>query len=126
MRLRGSRKNGVTRLPGLFSQITNRAPVLCLQLSSTPRFSILRDQAPGSTSLPSFVSGVAVFPGPLLPEDGGFDPLRPSAGGSHQQWPNEQWPNIGCTQACPLDPAAAGAPRLRPGAVSSQKMFARL
>ena len=36
--------------------------------------------------------------------------------GLTEQWPNEQWPNVGCTQECFLDPAAAGAPRLRPGA----------
>ena len=82
LRLRGSGQNGVTRLPGLFSRISSGAPVLRLQLSSAPRFSTLRDQAPGRTSLPSFASDAAVFPGPLLPKDCGLDPLRPSAGGS--------------------------------------------
>ena len=56
---------------------------LPLQLLSTPRFFTLRDQAPGSTSLPSFVSDAAVFSGPLLLKDCGFDLLRPSVGGSH-------------------------------------------
>ena len=84
MRMRGSGENGATQLPSLFSQMSNRAPILCLQFSSTPRFLTLRDQAPGSTSLLSFVSDVAVFPGPLLPENCGFDPFCPSAGGSHQ------------------------------------------
>ena len=99
----------------------NHAPVLCLQLSSTPCFSTLRDQAPDSTSLLSFVSDAAVFPGPLLPKDCGFDPLRASGGGSHQQWPNEQWPNGGCAQERLPDPAGAGAPRLRPGVSPPQK-----
>ena len=45
--------------------------------------------------------------------------------GLTEQWPNEPWPNFGCTQEHLLDPAAAGAPTLRPGASSSQKMFAR-
>ena len=66
-------ENGDTQLPSLFSQISNRVPVLCLQLSSTPLFFTLRDQAPGSTSLLSFASDAAVFPGPLLPKDCGFD-----------------------------------------------------
>ena len=74
----------VSSIGTLFSPISNQAPVLCLQLLSTPRFFTVRDQAPGSTSLPSFVSYAAVFPGPLLLKDCGFDPFRPSAGGSHQ------------------------------------------
>ena len=36
--------------------------------------------------------------------------------GLTEQWLNEQWPNIGCTQEHPLDCAVAGAPRLQPGA----------
>ena len=73
MRMRGSGENSATQPPSLFSPFSNRALVLCLQLSSTPCFSTLRDQAPGSTSLPSFASDAAVFPGPLLPKDCGFD-----------------------------------------------------
>ena len=42
-----------------------------------------------------------------------------------EQWPNEQWLNVGCTQEHLLEPAAAGALRLRPGASLSQKMFMR-
>ena len=84
MRMRGTGENGATQLPSLSSWISDLAPVLCLQLSSTPRFFTLRDQAPGSTSLPSFVSDEAVFPGPLLVKDCGFDLFRPSAGGSHR------------------------------------------
>ena len=37
----------------------------------------------------------------------------------------EQWANVGCAEESLLDPAAAGAPRLRPGASPSQKMFVR-
>ena len=39
--------------------------------------------------------------------------------------PNEQWPNVGCTQEHPLDPAVAGALRLWPGASPPQKKIAR-
>ena len=111
----------------LSSQISNRTPVLCLQLLSTPCVFTLHDQTPGSTSFPGFVSDVAVFPATLLLKDCGFlthsTPLRE---GLTEQWPNEQWPNVGCTQECLLDPAAAaGAPRLWPGASPPQKKFVR-
>ena len=43
----------------------------------------------------------------------------------NEQWLNEQWPNVSCTQERPLDPAVAGAQRLRPGVSLSQKKFAR-
>ena len=62
---------------------SNHTPVLHLQLSSTPCFFTVRDQASGSTSLLSFVSDVTVFPGPLLLKDCSFDPFCPSVGGSH-------------------------------------------
>ena len=68
----------------MISLIINRAHVLCLQLLFTPRFFTVHDQALGSISLPSFVSDVAVFSGPLLLKDCSFDPFCPSAGGSHR------------------------------------------
>ena len=105
----------------LFSQISNHVPILCHQLSSTPRFFTVRDQAPGSTSLPSFVSDAAVFPGSLLGRTSALARSAALQEGLTQQWPNEQCLNVGCTQECLLDPAAAGAPRLRPGASPSQK-----
>ena len=43
--------------------------------------------------------------------------------GLTERWPNEQWPNVGCAQECPLDPVA-GALRMEPGASPSQKKFA--
>ena len=42
-----------------------------------------------------------------------------------EQWLNEEWLNVGCTQEHPLDSAVAGAPRQRPGASPSQKKLAR-
>ena len=45
--------------------------------------------------------------------------------GLTEQWPNEQWPNVGCTQERLLDPAATGALRLWPGASPPQKKFVR-
>ncbi|VFV33904.1 Hypothetical predicted protein, partial [Lynx pardinus] len=37
----------------------------------------------------------------------------------------ERWPNVSCAQERLLDPAGAGAPRLRPGARPPQKKFSR-
>ena len=45
--------------------------------------------------------------------------------GLTEQWPNVQWPNVGCPQEHLLDPAAASALRLRPGASPPQKKFVR-
>ena len=42
-----------------------------------------------------------------------------------QEGLTEQWLNVGSTQERLLDTAAAGAPRLRPGASTPQKKFAR-
>ena len=78
MHMHGSIEHGTTQLPSLFSQINNCAPFLRLQLSSTPHFFTLCDPATGSTSLPSFVSDAAVFPGPLLLKDCGFHPFHAS------------------------------------------------
>ena len=65
------------------SLISNRAPVLFPRLLYTPRLYTICDQAPGSTSLLSFISNVAVFPDPSLLGDCGFDLFCPSVGGSH-------------------------------------------
>ena len=73
----------VSSIGTLFSLFSNHTPILCLQLSSTPCCFTVHDQAPGSTSLLSFFSDAAVFPGPLFLKDCGFDQFHPSAGGSH-------------------------------------------
>ena len=117
--MRGHSDNGALQLvPSPRSAIAYRPLSSALV---TPRFFTLCNQAPGSTSRPSFVSEAAVFPGPLLPKDCGFDPFPPLWEGLTEQWPNEQWPNAGCTQERPLDPAVAGVPRLRPGATHPRK-----
>ena len=41
--------------------------------------------------------------------------------GLTEQWPNEQWTNVSCTQERLLDPAVASAPRPRPGASRPRK-----
>ena len=66
MRMRGRGANGVSHLRGLFSRVSNRSPIQRLQLSDTHRFFTVRDQARGSTSLPSSVSDAAVFPAPYF------------------------------------------------------------
>ena len=110
----------VSSISTLFSQMSNCTPVFCLQLSSTLCFFTLRDQAPGSISLPSFVSDAAVFPSPLLLKDCGFDRSSPLGEGL-----TKQWLNAGCTQERLWDPAAAGTPRLRPSATLPQRKVAR-
>ena len=45
--------------------------------------------------------------------------------GLTERWPNEQWPNVCCTQEHPLDLAVAGAPRLRLCASLSPKKIVR-
>ena len=86
--------------------------------SSAPRFYTVRDKAPGSTSLLSFVSDVAVFPDPLLLRDYGFDPFRPSAEGL-----TKQWLCASRTQERLQVRAVADVQRLWPGASPPQKKF---
>ena len=45
--------------------------------------------------------------------------------GLTEQWLNEQWPNVGYTHEHLLDPAVAGALRLRPGASLPPQKIAR-
>ena len=123
MHMRGRGETVVTQYPvssmgTLFSPISNRGPALYLQVSSTARVFTVRDQAPDSTSFPSFVSDAAVFPGPLLLKDCSFDLFPPLCRRAHRAMAE-------CTQERPLEPAAAGALRLRPGASPPQKKFAR-
>ena len=110
----------LSSLKTLFSLISNRAPILCLQLPSPPRFHTVREQAPGSTSLLSFISDAAVFPDPLFLRDRGCDPFRPPAEGL-----SEPWPGARGTQEHSWDPAAAEAQRLWPGASPPQKKVMR-
>ena len=109
-----------SRIGTPFSPISNHTLILCLQLSSTPHFFTVGDQASGGISLPSFVSDAAVFPSPLLLKDCGFDLFHPL-----QEGLTDRWLNASCTQERLLDRAAAGALRLRPGANPPQKKFAR-
>ena len=73
----------VSSIRTLICPISNREPVLCIQLLSTPCFYTVCDQAPGRTSLLGFISDAAVFPDLLFLRYCGFDPFSPSAEGSH-------------------------------------------
>ena len=78
----------------MFSLISNRAPVLWLQLPSIPGVYTVCEQAirmPGGTALLSFISEAAVFPDPSPLRDCGFDSFCPSGGA-------EQWPGAYRTQ----------------------------
>ena len=83
VRMRGSRETGVAQLPRQFcsSLIGDHAPILCLQLASTPRFFTVCDQTPSSTSFVSFISDAAVFLRSLTSERLWLPPIRPSARG---------------------------------------------
>ena len=125
MHMRGSGENGTTQLPILFSRISNHVPVLCLQLSSTPCFFTLHDQAPGST-FSQVLSQMWLFSlAPYFRRTAALTRSAPVLEGLTEQRPNEPWPNFGCTQEHLLDPAAAGAPKLRPDASLPQKKFTR-
>ena len=66
----------VSNIGTLFFAVSNCAPILCLQLLSTPCFYAVCDQAirlPGSTSLLSFIPDMAVFPSPSLLRDCSFN-----------------------------------------------------
>ena len=96
----------VSRMGTLFSLISNCTPILPLGLQSTPCFHTVHDQVPSSTTLLSFVSDVAAFPGPPLLRDCGFDPLFPFVEGL-----TEQWLGASCTQEHLQERAAADAQR---------------
>ena len=99
----------------MLSPTGNQAPRLCLPLPSTPRFNAVGDQAarlPGGTCLLSFISDAAGFPDPSLLRACSFDRLGSSGGGSP-----EQWPGASLTQERSQDCPAAGAQRLRLGAI---------
>ena len=105
----------VSSIGTLFSPISNCAPVFCLQLSSTPPFS-LSVTKPQEVPLSSFVSDVAALPGHPVLRDCGFDPLCPFVEGLTKQWPGGS-----STKECLRAHAAADAQRLRPGAICSRK-----
>ena len=72
---------------------------------------------PRAVPLSQVLSPVRLFLScPLLPKDCGFDRSALLQEGLTEQWLNEQWPNVGCTQERLLDPAVAGALRLQQGA----------
>ena len=100
------------------SAVAHRSSVF----SSRP-LSVTRPQA---VPLSRVLSHLRLFsPAPYFRRTAALTRSAPLQEGLTEQWPNEQWPNIGCTQVLPLDPAAVGAPRLRPGASPSQRKFTR-
>ena len=73
----------VSSIGTVFSPISNHAPILCLQLSPTPHFFTVRDQAPRQYLSLEFYLRCSCFPGPLLLTGCGFDPFCPFMGVSH-------------------------------------------
>ena len=81
---------------------------------------------PQAVPLSRVLSQMRLFsPAPHFRRTAALTLSAPLREGLTEQRPNEQWLNVGCTQERPLDPAAAGALRLRPGASLLQKEFAR-
>ena len=106
----------VSSIRTLFSPISNRVPILCFRLLSAPRFYMVSDQAPGSTSHLSFISNAAVFPHPLFLRDCAFT-------GSAPLWEGltEQWPGVCRSQEYSQDRGAADAQGLWLSASLPQK-----
>ena len=87
-----------------------------------PAFS-LSVTRPQAVPLPQALSQMRLFsPAPYFRRTAALTRSAPLQEGLTEQWPNEQWPSVGCTQERLRDPAAAGAPRLRPGATAPEKV----
>ena len=81
-----------------------------------PAFSLSMTR-PQAVPLSQVLSQMWLFsPAPYFRRTEALTRSAPLQEGLTKQWLKEQWPNIGCTQERLLDPAVAGAPRLRPGA----------
>ncbi|XP_053057261.1 uncharacterized protein LOC128311327 isoform X2 [Acinonyx jubatus] len=120
MRLRGSGQNGVTSYPVC-------SPGSAMALSSSVFSSRPLPAFPLSVTRPQAVPRSRVLPRTRL-----FSPApysRRTAALTRSAPPREGLTelrrNVGCSQERPLDPAAAGAPRLRPEASPPQKKLAR-
>ncbi|VFV35536.1 Hypothetical predicted protein, partial [Lynx pardinus] len=64
-------------------------------------------------------------PAPYFRRTSALTRSAPLREGLTERWPNEQRPDVSCTQERPLDPAVARALRLRPGASLPPKKIAR-
>ena len=116
----GSGENGAPQLPSLFSGSAMVYPSSVFSFRLLPAFSlsVTRFQA---VPLSQVLSQLRLFS--LAPYFRRTVALTHSA--SLREGLTEQWPNAGCTQERLLDPAAAGAPRLRPGASLPPQKIAR-
>ena len=105
------------------SAITHPSSVFSFRPLPALSLSVTRPQA---VPLSQVLSQMWLFsPAPYFRRTAALTHSAPLWEGLTEQWPNEQGPNVGCTQECPLDPAVAGAPRLRPGASLPKKKFTR-
>ena len=81
---------------------------------------------PQAVPLSQVLSQMRLFsPAPYFQRTVALTRSAPLREGLTERWRNEQWPNVGCTQERPLDPAVASAPRLQPGASPPPKKIAR-
>ena len=114
----------VSSIGTLFSPISNCVPVLRLRLPSTPRFHIVCDQAPGSTSLPSFVSDATTFPGPPLLRHCSLDPFFPLQRVSPSNGQVPATPRSACRTVLLLIPRYCGHVPARPRKSSGDSVAA--
>ena len=105
------------------SAIAHRSSVFSSRPLPAFSLSVTRPQA---VPLSQVLSEMRLFSlAPYLRRTAALTRSAPLQEGLTKQWPNEQWPNVGCTQERPLDPAVAGALRLWPGASPPPKKIER-
>ena len=105
------------------SAIAHLYPVFSFRPLPAFSLSVTRPQA---VPLSRVLSQMRLFsPAPHFRRTAALTLSAPLREGLTEQRPNEQWLNVGCTQERPLDPAAAGALRLRPGASPLPKNFSQ-
>ena len=96
--MRISGKNDATQLPSLFSGISSRAWSSIFSSLPLPAFPLSMTR-PQAVPLSNVLSQMRLFfPAPYFRRTAAFTHSAPLWEGLTEQWPNEQWPNVGCTQ----------------------------
>ncbi|XP_044903169.1 uncharacterized protein LOC123382444 [Felis catus] len=119
----GKWRHPATQSVLLGSAIAHRSSVFSSRPLPAFPFSVSRPQA---VPLSQVLSQMRLFsPAPYFRRTVALTRSAPLREGLTEQWPNEQWPNVGCTRERLPDPAGAAALRLRPGVSPPPKKIAR-